>query len=215
MARSVTDIRGAGTLRSKSSSPVGPADDFESAVPINSDGVVARVGNAGTPVQDILGDGRVWTPVQGFTPAALVAGQYFIENFGGVDYFVFVDGSGTPQRLRPITIIQADIAVPVGPAVALDMFLVDDTRYAVYDYTSYNPVTGEQEGGTIRIGHNGSNTTDATLTQIDNTVGVAFGAPSVTFAVMLSGVGVAQTWTLTATASAPDWAVAYTRQMEF
>jgi hypothetical protein len=214
MAKSVNDIRSSGTLRYIGSATAGPADDFQSAVTINSDGILSQTGNAGTVVRQTKGDGRNWTPLQGVTPANLTPGDYFIETYLGVEYFVYVDSGGVPQRLAPVSIVSADIPVPVGPAVDMDTFLVDDVRYATYDYTAYNDVTGEQEGGTISIGHDGSASSDATTVQLANVISVAFGTSDITFNTILTGVGVAQTWGFSATASSADWSVAYTRRME-
>lgn len=215
MAKAVRNIRSDGTLRTIASSPAGPADDFQSSGAINSNGILSQRGNNGNVVQQLLGDGRLWTPIQPVTPGSLAPGQYFIETVAGVEYFVYVDAGGIARYLAPTNIVSADIPVPVGPPVTLDSDLVDDSRFAAYNYTAYNATTGEQEGGALYIGHDGSTGSDATTAQVNTSVNVAFGVPAITFAIALTGVGVAQTWTLSATAIAPDWAVAYVRQMRF
>jgi len=212
-SNAVNDIRGNGTMRRKGGTTSGPADQFQSQNAIASDGVITLVGNAGSDRARVYGDGRHWTPVQGFTPGVLVPGQFFVETYLGVDWWVFVDSAGVAQRIRPISTISVDIFVPVGPAVALDILIVDNTRFAVYQYTAYNATTGAQEGGTIQLGHNGSTGGDATVSQIGQVIGVALGIPQVTFDTTLAGVGPAQTLTFEATATAAGWAVAYTRTM--
>ena len=209
----VNDILGSGTLRTKSGSALGPTDTFQSRITVDSDGVLRQYGNNGSIVEQLLGDGRHVTPILSPTPGGLAPGQYFLEQFGGLDYFVFIDSLGNPQRLRPLTIFSGDIPVPVGPAVTIDVFLTDDFRYAAYDYSAYNPVSGAQISGQIQIGHDGTNSSDAVNTQLDQTLGIAFGVPEVTFAAVLSGVGPGQLLSLEATAVGGNWSVAFTRRM--
>lgn len=79
----------------------GPSDEFVTPVTIVANGVARRLNNNGVVLEDVLGDGRHLMPIQASTPGSLAAGQYFLVTIAGIDYFGFVDSSGTLQLVTP------------------------------------------------------------------------------------------------------------------
>ncbi len=96
----VNDVRAGGTMRSKASDTVGPADEFQSRTIIDDDGVVSQIGNHGLDRARVYGDGRSWFPIQAATPTSLVPGQFFIETVSpGSDQWAFVNSLGVIEYL--------------------------------------------------------------------------------------------------------------------
>jgi len=159
------DITALGQLRTKLTGAAGPADAFRSNGVVSPDGILQLAGNQANDKTRVYGDGRKWTPIQPSAPATLVAGQYYIETYGGLDWLVYVDSAGVAQRIRPAPQPNT-VPVPVGPAVVLASFTVDDYRYALFEYTAQNKITGASVSGHYGVGNNGTTSADATIVQL-------------------------------------------------
>lgn len=209
----VKDVRSSGTLRSKSSSTAGPADEFQSATLINADGVLVQNGNQGTAKSRIYGDGSLWTPILPAAPSVLTPGRYFIQTYLGEDWLCYVDSLGVVQRLKPTTDVPITVVVPTSPTtIVVDSALVDTYQYISWDIKIFKPTTGQMHGGEAYMGNDGSTGADATAVQFDLTYHLNFGALAVTLTQDLTGTGVTQTMRLLATASEAGWSVTVSRR---
>ena len=206
---SVKDIRGVGTMRQKAASSAGPADTFSSSNAVAPDDILEETQNNYVPVRRTYGDGRQYTPIQMACPGCTTPGQFWIETVLGVDYWVFVDSTGTPQYMSPsgsgIIPTPTVIALPNGTPTVIEMVLADSVGLVEWSAAIYNPTVGYRTHFRLVAAHNGTGLLDATVAQLNQASTVSIGTLPVTLDVQITGSGVGQTMDLVATATEIGW----------
>jgi len=205
----VNDPKNQGAQRFDTSTAAGPADEFSSQVTINPTGVISRVSNNGTQRFQVYGDGRLWVPIQGSTPASPVPGQFWIETVLGIEEFRFVDAGGIIQSLSGgggsavVPTITALNVLPTENVIAT--VNVDTVLVVEWTVSLYQRIAANRFMYRIMASHDGTTGADATVTQMSQVSGIAIGAPAVTLSLGLSGAGVAQVMELKANTNDPNW----------
>ncbi len=208
MGTPVRDITHLGQTRRKVGGS-GSSDQFQTAVTIPAAQVVQQVQNLVTPVDRVYGDGRKWGPILTSTPGSVVPGQTWVERIAGVDYFAYVDSGGVIRYLAPSGTPPTVLTVPLtnlSPTPnLLSSLVVDTVGLASWTIGFAQPSTGSRTQLYVTVGHNGTPSADATVTQINQLGGVSVGSFGVTVQAVLVGVGVAQTLRLEALTAVPGW----------
>lgn len=189
--RPVLNDRRIGALRVPTDVPAaGPADELASLTTVNDTGVLHRKNNNGSIVHQVLGDGRHVLPILS-TPSGTAAGQFFLEEIGGVTYVAYVDSGGTKRLLQPTSTTFGPTALTSGVATAVDSFPLSTTVEWLVDinlttavpeqHTGFRMMASVYDATTVRWSFYGQ--TD----DFDHTIDVTYAAGTVTLNITASG----------------------------
>jgi hypothetical protein len=130
----VQNARRIGALRVPSNVDVaGPADELATLVTVSDTGVMHRKNNNGTVVHQVLGDGRHVLPILA-APAGTAAGQFVLEDSGGITYLAYVDSGGTKRLIQPTSTAFGPTALVDATPTLVDTFALSTTVEWLLDF---------------------------------------------------------------------------------